>query len=78
MTYPIYRVESFCRKTRRTLAVHAEGLTMRAASRLAQVLRDGDSEHEDKRGYSIGTMPLHRQAELLAASEAMREAKRAA
>lgn len=45
----------------------AEGLTREAASALASALRQKDSAH----AYGVRTMPLRRQAELLASGETM-------
>lgn len=44
---------------------------MHAASHLAAALRKGDLANESNWGYGLQTMPLHEQARLLAANEAM-------
>lgn len=74
MPYSYYAVHRFCRRSRRTLAVCAEGLTHAAARSLASSLRDGDRENEAAWGYQVSTMPLSRQADLCAAAGAMAHA----
>lgn len=54
-------------------ATVAEGLTREAASNLAASLRASDPHN----AYGVRTMPLERQAELLAGSAALREAMNA-
>lgn len=74
MPYAYHAVHKVCRRSRRTLAVCAEGLTMDAARALASSLRDGDRENEASWGYAVSTMPLARQADLCAAAGAMAHA----
>ena len=68
MPLPAYAVERYCRRTRRTLATCAEGLTHASASRLASALRADDRAREADHGYRTVALPLVRQAELAEAA----------
>lgn len=70
--YPNRKVVSFCRRTRRVLEIHAEGLTKEAASTLAAVLRKANLDTEALIGFSVEMMPLSRQVELVASNEALK------
>lgn len=74
MPLPAYQVTRFCRRSRRTLAVCAEGVTMDAARALAARLRADDAENEHVHGYTVASLPLRRQAELAEAAGLMSHA----
>jgi hypothetical protein len=69
----LYQVARTDRKSfRRTvLEVVASGLSMDAASALAQTLRVQNVDTEALFGYSVQTMPLHAQVSHLTAGETM-------
>ena len=78
MPYPVYRVVSFGRRTRRTLDVLAIGLTHDAARALATRLRLDHADREHIVGFQIETMPLADQVQHLAAGETMAALRHAA
>lgn len=68
MLYANLQVQSYDRRTRRVLEVHATGLTRDTARTLCNVLRDSDASNEDAVGYQLSTMTLAAQ---IAHSEAL-------
>ena len=62
MPYANLAVQSFCRRTRRVLAVHASGLTHADACALRDRLKADDAANEDAVGYGLVTIPLAEQA----------------